>query len=39
MDILPLLAMCFMVHGGFIYTVAVYVYAFGPTFSDILPCI
>ena len=39
MDILPLLAMCFMVQEGFIYTVAVYVYAFGSTFYDILPCI
>ena len=37
--ILPILTMCFMVLRGFIYTIAVYVYAFHLAFSTILPCI
>ena len=37
--ILPFSAMCFMVLRGFIYTIAVYVYAFHLAFSTILPCI
>ena len=39
MPILPFLAMCFMVLRGFIYTIAVDVYAFHLTFSSILPCV
>ena len=36
MVILPFLAMCFMVLKGFVYTIAVDVYAFRLTFSSIL---
>ena len=39
MAILPFLAMYFMVRKGFIYTIAVYFYAFRFTFSGILHCI
>ena len=39
MNVLLLLAMCFMVQKGFIYTIAVAVYAFRLAFSGILPCI
>ena len=39
MAILPFLAMFFMVLKGFIYTIAVYFYAFRLAFSTILPCI
>ena len=37
--ILPFLAMCFVVLRGFIYTIAVYFYAFCLSFSSILPCV
>ena len=36
MAILPLLAMFLMVLKGFVYTIAVYFYAFGLAFSTIL---
>ena len=36
MPILPFLAMCFMVLKGFVYTIAVDIYAFCPSFSTIL---
>ncbi len=36
MVILPFIAMCFMVLKGFVYTIAVDVYAFRLTFSSIL---
>jgi len=36
MTILPFLVMCFMALKGFIYTIAVEVYAFRLTFSSIL---
>ena len=39
MLILPFSAMCFMVLKGFIYTIAMYVYAFRLAFSTILHCI
>ena len=39
MDILLLMAMCFMVQKGFIYTISVDFYAFRLAFSGILPCI
>ena len=39
MPILPFWAMCFMVRKGFIYTIAVYFYAYRPAFSTILHCI
>ncbi len=39
MPILPFLAMCFMVLKGFVYTIAVDVYAFRLAFSSILPCV
>ena len=39
MVVLPFLAMCFMVLKGFIYTFAVYFYAFRLAFSTILHCI
>ena len=39
MDILRFLAMCFMVLKGFVYTIAVDVYAFRLVFSSILNCI
>ena len=39
MVILPFLAMCFMAIRGFVYTIAVNVYAFHLAFSSILPCI
>ena len=37
--ILPFPAMCFMVWKGFVYTIAVDVYAFHPAFSTILHCV
>ena len=37
--ILPILAMCFVVLRGFVYTIAVYVYAFRLAFSSILHCV
>jgi len=37
--ILPFSAMCFMDGKGFIYTIAMYIYAFRIAFSTILPCI
>ena len=39
MPILPFLAMCFMVLKGFVYTIAVDVYAFCLVFSSTLHCI
>ncbi len=39
MAILPLLALCFMVLKGFVYTIAVDVYAFCLAFSCILHCV
>ena len=39
MAILPLSAMFFMVLQGYVYTIAMYFYAFRLTFSSILPCI
>ena len=39
MPILPFLAMCFMVLKGFVYTIAVDIYAFRLAFSGILPCV
>ena len=39
MAILPFLAMCFMALKGFIYTIAVEVYAFRLAFSSILLCV
>ena len=36
MCILPFLAMCFMVLEGYVYTIAVYFYAFRIAFSSIL---
>ena len=39
MAILPFLAMVFMVLKGFVYTIAVNVYAFRLAFSGILHCI
>ena len=39
MAILPFLAMFLMSLRGFIYTIAVYFYAFRPAFSSILHCI
>ena len=39
MVILPLSAMCFMALRGFVYTIAVDVYAFRLAFSTILHCI
>ena len=39
MAILPFLAMCFMVLKGFVYTIAVDVYAFRLAFSSILHCV
>ena len=36
MFILPFLAMCFMVLEGYVYTIAVYFYAFRIAFSSIL---
>ena len=39
MPILPFLDMCFMVLKGFVYTIAVDVYAFRLAFSSILPCV
>ena len=39
MAILPLLAMWFMVLKGFVYTIAVDVYAFRLAFSSILHCV
>ena len=39
MVILPFLAMWFMVLKGFVYTIAVDVYAFRLTFSSILRCV
>ena len=37
--ILPFSAMCFMDRKGFLYTIAVYFYAFRLAFSTILPCV
>ena len=37
--ILPFGAMCFVVLRGFIYTIAVYFYAFCLSFNSILPCV
>ena len=39
MAILPFLAMCNMVLKGFVYTIAVDIYAFRLAFSSILHCI
>ena len=39
MVVLPFLAMCFMVLKGFVYTIAVDIYAFRLAFSGILPCV
>ena len=39
MCILPFLAMCFMVLEGYVYTIAVYIYAFRLAFSSILHCV
>ena len=39
MPILPFLDMCFMVLKGFVYTIAVDIYAFRLAFSGILPCV
>ena len=39
MAVLPLLVLCFMVLKGFIYTIAVDIYAFRLTFSSILSCV
>ena len=39
MVIMPFLAMYFMVRKGFVYTIAVDIYAFRLVFSSILPCI
>ena len=39
MVVLPLLALCFMVLKGFVYTIAVDVYAFRLAFSSILHCV
>ena len=39
MAILPLLALCFMDLKGFVYTIAVYFYAFRLAFSSILHCV
>ncbi len=39
MAILPLSAMFFMALKGFVYAIAVYVYAFRLAFSGILPCV
>ena len=39
MDVLPFLAMCFMVLEGYVYTIAVYIYAFRLAFSSILHCV
>ena len=39
MTILPFPAMCFMVLKGFVYTIAVDVYAFHLAFSTILHCV
>ena len=39
MPILSFLVMCFMVLKGFVYTIAVDVYAFRLAFSSILPCV
>ena len=39
MAILPFLAMCFMVRKGFVYTIAVDIYAFCLAFSSILLCV
>ena len=39
MAILPFLAMCFMVLKGFVYTIAMDIYAFHLAFSTILPCV
>ena len=39
MDILPLLAMCFMARKGFLYTISMDIYAFQLAFSSILPSI
>ena len=39
MGILPILAMCFMVSKGFVYTIMVDIYAFRTAFCTILDCI
>ena len=39
MAILPFLAMCFMVLKGFVYTIAMDIYAFHLAFSSILHCV
>jgi len=39
MAILPFRAMYFMARKGFIYTIAVDIYAYRPAFSIILPCV
>ena len=39
MAILPLLSMLFMALKGFVYTIAVDIYAFRLAFSTILPCV
>ena len=39
MNVLLLLAMCFMLQEGFVYTISVDFYAFRLAFSGILPCI
>ena len=39
MAILPFRSMYFMARKGFIYTIAVDIYAYRPAFSIILPCV
>ena len=39
MDVLPFLAMCFMVLEDYVYTIAAYFYAFRFAFSSILHCV
>ena len=37
--ILPFLVMCYMAQKGFVYTIAMDIYAFRPAFSSLLPCV
>ena len=39
MDVLPFLAMCFMVLKGFVYTISVDIYTFCVAFSSTLHCV
>ena len=39
MDVLPFLAMCFMVLKGFVYTISVDIYTFCVAFSSTLYCV